>query len=76
MINIPPNVLATAIRAISAQMAACEEMLEDDPSEEQSAEAGDQWTELNVAFGVLADAYMAIRVEGIDPSLEVLIGQG
>ena len=74
MLEIPSNVLAVAIRAISAQMAVCESLLESNPSELQATEAGDNWAELNLAFGVLADAYASIRVEGIDPSLDALVG--
>jgi hypothetical protein len=74
MLEIPSNVLAVAIRAVSAQMTACEALLESNPGELQATEAGDYWAELNFAFGVLADAYASIRVEGIDPSLDALVG--
>lgn len=74
MLEIPSNVLAVAIRAVSAQMAAYEALLESNPNELLATEAGDNWAELNLAFGVLADVYASIRVEGIDPSLDALVG--
>lgn len=74
MIEIPSNVLAVAIRAVSTQMAVCESLLESNHTELQATEAGENWAELNMAFGVLADAYASIRVEGVDPSLDTLVG--